>query len=105
MVSRQGVLHSSVCANMAGMSRAGCLLRCSTSSAFGADLEDVSSEAFIFVLIWGQILRMSRADRISCWPDSWARILFRMPQEAQEATGRTRRYQDATRGCRSSRRP
>eukprot|EP00959_Pyramimonas_sp_CCMP1952_P048210 1006295-Pyramimonas_sp.AAC.1 len=64
------------------MSQAVCLFECPTSSTFGADLEDVSSEALVFAPKWGQNLRMSRSHDLFWWTDSWARIFPGMPQEA-----------------------
>eukprot|EP00959_Pyramimonas_sp_CCMP1952_P403584 8457056-Pyramimonas_sp.AAC.1 len=58
---RQGYLAASVCAQIAGMSQAVCLFWPPTSLAFGADLEDASSEALIFSTQGGQSLRMSRS--------------------------------------------
>ena len=44
---RQGCLHGLVRGHFVGMSQAVCLFLCPTSFAFGADCEDVSSEALI----------------------------------------------------------
>ena len=44
---RQGVLHGPARGQIVGMSQAVCLFACSTSAAFGAVCEDVSSEALV----------------------------------------------------------
>ncbi len=51
--SRQGVLHSSVRARMAGMSRVVCLVAAAAPAAFRADSEDVSGEALVLALLIG----------------------------------------------------
>eukprot|EP00959_Pyramimonas_sp_CCMP1952_P312012 6529833-Pyramimonas_sp.AAC.1 len=80
------------------MSRAVCRFGSSTSSAFGADLEDASSESLLLAPLVAQIARMSRAVCLGSSSGCHRKLQQAPggPRRPQEVPGGIRRPQDAT---------